>query len=244
MQVREIESEGEGEGAASAESLDLMTKSFAPLLIPHDIEYNDGVLQVILKGVDTVSYQVTHMDDNWYLHDPSSALGDLTKSNYSLTLAESLHPFWHSVAPLMLDGHLVKTEMDEKKVPSRKRQEEQSAGVLDAKDDNRLLKPSTKKALDVISRALDRLAKEKLTWTGPKGLGIDMATPVESPSGPTRLTEESNLPDYDGKVRPDEKDGIDSDDKKKKPITHVEMKTDADESIVLDDEDGTPTLSV
>lgn len=120
MQVREIESEGEGEGAASAESLDLMTKSFAPLLIPHDIEYNDGVLQVILKGVDTVSYQVTHMDDNWYLHDPSSALGDLTKSNYSLTLAESLHPFWHSVAPLMLDGHLVKTEMDEKKVPSRK----------------------------------------------------------------------------------------------------------------------------
>ncbi len=244
VQVREIESEGEGEGAASAESLDLMTKSFAPLLIPHDIEYNDGVLQVILKGVDTVSYQVTHMDDNWYLHDPSSALGDLTKSNYSLTLAESLHPFWHSVAPLMLDGHLVKTEMDEKKVPSRKRQEEQSAGVLDAKDDNRLLKPSTKKALDVISRALDRLAKEKLTWTGPKGLGIDMATPVESPSGPTRLTEESNLPDYDGKVRPDEKDGIDSDDKKKKPITHVEMKTDADESIVLDDEDGTPTLSV
>jgi hypothetical protein len=58
------------------------------------------------------------------------------------------------------------------------------------------------------------------------------------------LTEESNLPDYDGKVRPDEKDGIDSDDKKKKPITHVEMKTDADESVVLDDEDGTPTLSV
>jgi len=245
VQVREIESEGEGEGAASAESLDLMTKSFAPILIPHDLEYNDGVLQVILKGVDTVSYQVTRMDDNWYIHNPSSALGDLTKSNYSLTLAESLHPYWHTLAPLMLEGHLVKMDMMEEKPPSRERQDRQSAGVLDEEDENRLLKPSTKKALEVISRALDQLAKEKLTWTGPKGLGIDMATPIESPSGPTRLTEESNLPDYDGKVRPDEKEqDADSGNKKKKPITHVEMKTDADESIVLDDEDGTPTLSV
>jgi hypothetical protein len=72
-----------------------------------------------------------------------------------------------------------------------------------------------------------------------------MATPIESPSGPTKLTEESNLPDYDGKKRPDEEEkDRDSGDGKKKPITHVEMKTDADESIVLDDENGTPTLSV
>jgi len=246
VQVREIESEGEGEGAASAESLDLMTKSFAPILIPHDLEYNDGVIQVILKDIDTVSYQVSRIEDQWYLHNPSAALGDLTKSNYSLTLAESLHPYWHTLAPLMLEGHLIKsTVMDEKDVPSRKRQDEQSAGVLEEKDENRLLKPSTKKALEVMSRALDQLAKEKLTWTGPKGLGIDMATPIESPSGPTRLTEESNLPDYDGKKRPDEQEkDTDSGDDKKKPVTHIEMKTDEDESIVLDDEDGTPTLSV
>ena len=246
VQVREIESEGEGEGAASAESLDLMTKSFAPILIPHDLEYNDGVLQVILKDVDTVSYQVSRIEDHWYLHNPSAALGDLTKSNYSLTLAESLHPYWHPLAPLMLEGHLVKSNvMDEEEIPTREQQEDESAGILEEKDDNRLLKPSTKKALEVISRALDLLAKEKLTWTGPRGLGIDMATPVESPSGPTKLTEESNLPDYDGKKRPEEQErDVDSGDDKKKPITHIEMKTDADESIVLDDEDGTPTLSV
>ena len=72
-----------------------------------------------------------------------------------------------------------------------------------------------------------------------------MATPIESPSGPTKLTEESNLPDYDGKKDPmkKKKTGI-REMKRKKPITHVEMKTDADESIVLDDENGTPTLSV
>tara|TARA_R110000803_G_scaffold116030_1_gene184642 strand:- start:511 stop:1182 length:672 start_codon:yes stop_codon:yes gene_type:complete len=223
-----------------------MTKSFAPILIPHDLEYNDGVLQVILKDVDTVSYQVSRIEDHWYLHNPSAALGDLTKSNYSLTLAESLHPYWHPLAPLMLEGHLVKSNvMDEEEIPTREQQEDESAGILEEKDDNRLLKPSTKKALEVISRALDLLAKEKLTWTGPRGLGIDMATPVESPSGPTKLTEESNLPDYDGKKRPEEQErDVDSGDDKKKPITHIEMKTDADESIVLDDEDGTPTLSV
>jgi len=246
VQVGEIESEGEGEGAASAESLDLMTKSFAPILIPHDIEYNNGVVQVILKNVDTVSYQVDRHNDNWYLHSPTSTIGGLQKSNYPITLAESLHPFWHSVAPLMLEGHLIKsTMMDEEKTPSRERQDRQSAGVLDEDDENRLLKPSTKKALEVISRALDQLAKEKLTWTGPKGLGIDMATPIESPSGPTKLTEESNLPDYDGKKRPEEEERKPhSGGKEKKTITHVEMKTDADESIVFDDEDGTPTLSV
>ena len=247
VQVGQIESEGEGEGAASTESLDLLTKNFSPILIPHDIEFNNETIQVILKGLDTVTYQVERIGNNWYLHTPSSALGDLTKSNYSITLAESLYPYWHTVAPLMIEGHLTKSNivMDEKDIPSRKKQEEQSAGVLEEKDDNRLLKPSTKKALEVIGRALDQLAKEKLTWTGPKGLGIDMATPIESPSGPTRLTEESNLPDYDGKKRPDEEEkNVNSGDKAKKTITHIEMKTDADESIVLDDEDGTPTLSV
>jgi hypothetical protein len=59
------------------------------------------------------------------------------------------------------------------------------------------------------------------------------------------LTEESNLPDYDGKKRPDEGEiKPDSAEKKKKPIKHIEMKTDEDESIVYDDENDTPTLSV
>ena len=147
VQVSNIEGEGEGEGAASTESLDLMTKSLNPIIIPHDIEYNDGVIQVILKNIDTVSYQVSRIEDQWYLHSPSAALGDLTKSNYSLTLAESLHPYWHTLAPLMLEGHLIKSKViDEEEIPNREQEEEESAGILDENDDNRLLKPSTKKA--------------------------------------------------------------------------------------------------
>ena len=42
----------------------------------------------------------------------------------------------------------------------------------------------------------------------------------------------------EGEIKPD------SAEEKKKPIKHIEMKTDEDESIVYDDEDDTPTLSV
>ena len=44
---------------------------------------------------------------------------------------------------------------------------------------------------------IDEMLKEKVTFTGPKGLGIDFASPIESPSGPTTLTEPKNLPDHD-----------------------------------------------
>ena len=235
VQVKEVESEGEGEGPASTESLDLITKSFTPILIPHDIDYDGKVLKILLNEVDSVSYKVTNENDNWYIHDPISALGDLCKSNYSLVLAESLQPYWQAVAPLMLQGYLVK--MDEEGA-NRKEQEEEAAGILDEDDEDRLLKPTTKKALEIITRALDQLAKEKLTWTGPRGLGIDVGTPIESPSGPTRLTEESNLPDYDG-----DKKQLPEDDKKK-PIKHIELKTNEDESIVFDNSNDEPVLSV
>ena len=226
VQMKEIIGEGEGEGAASAESLDLLTKSFNPILVPHDIEFEDNKLKVILKDIDTVEYNVVEHDNMWYLENPHTALSDLRKTSYPITLAESMFPYWSSVAPLMFSGHIVKSEltMEEEKPPSRKRQEKQSAGVLEADDENRLLKPTTKKALEIISRALDQLHKERTTWTGPKGLGIDMATPIESPSGPTRLANEETMPDYDGRKRSDEKEiQPKSNDKKKKPIKHIEM---------------------
>ncbi len=225
VQMKQITSKGDGEGAASAESLDILTKSLSPILVPHDIEYDNNKLKVILKDVDTVEYDVVNYGNLWYLENPSTALSGMVKSNYPVTLAESMYPYWGAVAPLMFDGHIVKEGVLDQKPPSRKRQEKQSAGVLEADDDNRLLKPTTKKALDIISRALDQLSKEKITWTGPKGLGIDMATPIESPSGPTRLANEETMPDYDGRKRSDEK-VIEpkSNHKEKKPIKHIDIK--------------------
>jgi len=224
VQMKQITGKGDGEGAASAESLDILTKSLTPILVPHDIEYDNNKLKVILKDVDTVEYDVVSYGNLWYLENPSTALSGMVKSNYPVTLAESMYPYWSAVAPLMFDGHLVKRDVLDEKPPSRKRQDKQSAGILDADDDNRLLKPTTKKALEIITRALDKLHKERTTWTGPKGLGIDMATPIESPSGPTRLANEETMPDYDGRKRSDEKEIEPKKNKKeKKPIKHIEV---------------------
>jgi hypothetical protein len=242
VQVKQIEGVGEGEGPASAESLDLLTKSYAAINIPHNVEYDEEGFRVVLKDIDTVTYQVDEVGNMWYLHSPQGNMDLLFKNQYAVTLAESLQPFWGSVAPLMLSG-VLKTEEEFSSPPKKhtpKEIEEGSVGILEEDDENRLLKPEDKKkAIEVILRTLDTLTKEKLTWTGPRGLGIDVGTPTESPSGPTKITEEENLPDFDG--RTDEE--RDKDDKKPKHIKPVDVSTEEGENLHLDYENDTPVLS-
>ena len=184
-------------------------------------------------GIGTVEYKVESFNDAWYLHEPKSELGDLYKSDYPVQLAESISAYWTPYVPLLMEQILVKMEG---KPANLEEQEKESAGLLD-EEDERILKPEQKKkALDLISRTIDRLAKERMTWTGPKGLGIDMATPIESPQGPTKVTEEKNLPDYDpkGEGRPV---------KEKKRADHVVMPIDEEQSIVLNYQDDQATIS-
>ena len=241
VQFKELEGEGEGEGAASTESLDLMTKSFPPILIPHDIEISDSQIQIVLKGIDTVVYEMEELNDTWVLHSPTSTMGALTKTDYPVILSESLFPFWSSVAPLLVKGYLRKaTEVDMPKKPTDEQMEEGSAGILEEDDEERLLKPNnTKKALEIISRALDKISKEKMTWTGPKGLGIDVGTPQESPRGPTQLRNESTLPDFDG----EKKITDETKEKKKERLNHIQVQTDEGENLSIDYDNDQPLLS-
>jgi len=241
VQFKQLEGEGEGEGAASTESLDLITKSFKPLLIPHDIECSEGEIQIILKDIDTVHYQVEDLDGMWCIHSPRSTMGDMTKSDYPVILAESLMPYWSSIAPLMMKGILTKTtEVDMPKKPTEEQMDEGSAGILEENDENRLLKPNqTKKALEVILRALDKISKEKMTWTGPKGLGIDVGTPQESPRGPTQLRNESTLPDFDG----EKKNHDEIKEKKKDRLNHIKVQTDEGEDLSIDYDGDQPLVS-
>jgi len=233
IHVRQIEGDGEGEGAASAESLDLLTKSFAPTYVPFEIEQTDTGITLSFNDMDDVTYKVEKFNDAWYVHSPKSTLGDLYKSDYPVQLAESLAPYWSPFVPLMMENVLVKMEG---KVPNLEQQEEESAGLLEEDDEERLLKPRTKKALDLISRTLDVLAKERMTWTGPKGLGIDLATPIESPHGPTKVTDEENLPDYDPK-------GVGRRAVDKKRTEHVVIPVDGEQSVVLDYENDQAKVS-
>ena len=219
-----------------------MTKSYSAINIPHNIEYDEEGFRVVLKDIDTVTYQVDEVGDMWYLHSPQGNMDLLFKNQYAVTLAESLQPFWGSVAPLMLSG-VLKSEEEFSSPPKKhtpKEMEEGSVGILEEDDENRLLKPEDKKkAIEVILRTLDTLTKEKLTWTGPRGLGIDVGTPTESPSGPTKITEEENLPDFDGRTD-EEKD---KEFKKPKHMKPVDVSTEEGENLHLDYENDTPVLS-
>ena len=241
VQFKEIESEGEGEGAASVESLDLLTKSFAPILIPHDIEVDDNHIQIIMKDIDVVNYSYEQLNDAWYIHSPTSAIGSLKKTDYPVVLAESLLPFWSPVAPLMITGNLRKEKtMDMPKKPSDEKVEEQSVGIIDADDEDMIIKPEDKKkALEIIVRALDAIAKEKMTWTGPKGLGIDVGTPQESPRGPTQLRNESTLPDFDG----EKKNNGEKKEGKKERLNHIQVNTDEGENLSIDYDNDQPIVS-
>lgn len=241
VQFKEIESEGEGEGAASVESLDLLTKAFAPILIPHDIEVSENHIQIIMKDIDIVNYSYEQLNDAWVIHSPTSAVGSLKKTDYPVVLAESLLPFWSAVAPLMISGNIRKeTEMKIPDNPSRNRTESQSGGVIEEDDENIILKPEDKKkALEIIMRTLDAITKEKMTWTGPKGLGVDVGTPQESPRGPTKLRNESTLPDFDG----EKKDTGESKRPIKEPLNHIKVQTDEGENLSIDYDDGQPIIS-
>ena len=249
VQFTSIDKEGQGEGPASAESLSLLTKSFAPVLIPHSIDYDGNVIKILLNDVDVVEYQVNKFNDTWYLNEPVCVMGDLKKSNYSFQLSESLRPFWSPIASLMLNGYVEKMDKDDEVnvVPKKidpKRIERESAGILDQKERNILLKPRMVKALEIALRALDVIAKEKMSWSGPKGLGIDMATPVESPSGPTKLRDDSTLPDYDMRPRPgeDPEKPTSVGKKGKHRLTHAKLESDEGESVDFDIEDDQPTV--
>ena len=56
------------------------------------------------------------------------------------------------------------------------------------------------------------------------GLGMDYATPIESPTGPTNLHDKKTMPDYD--VRDMEEDSsIDEDAEEKKGSKHMTVPT-------------------
>jgi len=249
VQITSVDKEGQGEGPASSESLSLLTKSYSPIIIPHDIDFDGKVIKIMLEDIDTVEYQVKQWNESWYLQNPSCIMGDLKKSNYSYRLSESLRPFWEPVISLMLKGYVEKMDKDDEinVVPKKidpKRIERESAGVLDQKEKNILLKPSMVKALEVALRALDVIAKERMASSGGKGLGIDMATPVESPSGPTQLRDQSTLPDYDMRPRPaeDPEKPMPRKEKGKEKISHAKLSTNEGESVDFDIEDDQPTV--
>ena len=140
-------------------------------------------------------------------------------NTWLIRLSESQRPFWSSVAGVMLKADLSlydeesKAEVHESKndakplIPPKKVKNTSfwdtdiDEAIEHKKKVKRLLAKSLALASSMLKSSVGAVGDAS---SGPKGLGIDFATPIESPSGPTSLVGSKTLPDYD--VRDIERD--------------------------------------
>ena len=196
----EIKGEAEGEGVSSVETLSLFTKS-EPMMWPHEID-RDGDRIVIKMAAGEVSYRASAIDDEWYMFNPKAENGWLIR------LAESQRPFWSPVAGVMLKADLsviddeTKAEVHESKgegeplIPPKKVKGTEFWD--DYATDKAKIRRLLAKSLNLVSSMLkSSVGAVGDSSTGAMGMGIDYATPIESPSGPTELVGSKTLPDHD-----------------------------------------------
>ena len=202
----EIKGEAEGEGVSSVETLSMFIKS-EPMMWPHEID-RDGDRIVIKMAAGDVSYRASAIDGEWYMFNPKAENGWLIR------LAESQRPFWSPVAGVMLKADLSlyddesKAEVHESKndakplIPPKKVKNtsfwdsEIDEAIEHKKKVKRLLAKSLALASSMLKSGVGAVGDSS---TGTMGLGIDYATPIESPSGPTSLVGSKTMPDHDAR---------------------------------------------
>ena len=192
-----IEEEAEGEGLVSQETLSLLAKSENSQWLTEVYRAGGGVRIVMPQG--DVVYKCTQIGNSWSAHSP------LASNSYLIRLAESQRAYWSPVA-----GALLKANVD-----IREPEQEDKAEVHESKGDGEPLIPPKKirdsewwrqkekeKVLVKGLQLVEKLLKSGVgavgqSSTGTMGLGIDYATPIESPMGPTNLHDKKTMPDYD-----------------------------------------------
>ena len=212
-----IKGEGDGEGAVSLESLSLLAKSHPLIAVSFQIEQKNGHVKVGFEGVDEVIYKLDSSHSGSWAHSPISVIGELSQSDYPVILAESVRPLWSQALSLMQKGidiedkesGEVETEHSMNDSKDRKRTEKESAGIIEAEDENNILKPKMETMVKTLARIADMIERvdtleKEGGWPGARGLGIDTGSGIESPRGPTSLTSEESLPDWDMIDRPTE----------------------------------------
>jgi len=116
--------------------------------------------------------------------------------DYTLRLAQSQEEYWGPVATVLLRAEKEAVVPEPPANHSKKPKKVIPEKVRIPKDPDEV-SDDLSKSYQIAIEEVNRILKEKITWTGPKALGIDYATPVNSPSGPTENTEGYNLPDHD-----------------------------------------------
>ena len=188
--------DSEAEGTDSIETLDIACQTPNPN-VPHKVRINKGVIHLEFPETH-VSFETERIGHSFLLKQADFG------SDYDLKLAESQREYWSPLAAVLLRSEAEAEKMEEER-KSKKAHVVPEPPANHTKKPKKVLKPAenimkdpeiTKQVVSALE-LLDEMLKEKVTFTGPKGLGIDFASPIESPSGPTTLTEPKNLPDHD-----------------------------------------------
>ena len=202
VSASEIISEAEGEGLVSQETLALLAKSESEQWLCEVQRAASGVRITMPQG--DVVYKTTQSGSLWTMHSP------LAPNHYLIRLAESQRPYWAPVA-----GAMLKADVD---IAEKEEVHDDGFEVGEAKPfvkpkkvegTNWWAKNEKQKVLVKGLKLVEQMLKSGVgsvgtTTTGTMGLGIDYATPIESPTGPTNLHDAKTMPDYDNKKRPGE----------------------------------------
>jgi hypothetical protein len=131
-------------------------------------------------------------------------------------------------------------------------EEERKEEVHESKGDGKPLIPPKKvegtghwkkvvEGLQAIEKTIGSVGQ---AFSGTRGLGIDYATPTQSPTGPTENKDQSALPDYDAKKVPEEDPEEPYEKRGDKPQS-IDLPIDAEgEQGLLHVDDDTATLHI
>ena len=242
LQTLSIVGESETEAADSVETLCVLACNEQEN-VPHTVHVEKSRLRVSFPALgEDVIYKIQQWGDAWALTAPYTT--DFTEGDYFIHLAESQRPYWSPLVALMLKGHIKDTEEPKEHVEVEPlANHKKKPKKVD--EDQFFKDPELSKSVTTALHLIERVMKEKLTWTGPKGFGLDYASgDVESPRGPTQLTRPSTLPDFapaDRDGEESEEDILDDDSRKRKTR---KIATKDGEQAVLEVEGDTATLIV
>jgi len=215
----EIQGEAESEGLVSQETLGLLAKSEIKQWLCEVTSVPSGIRIVMPQG--DVVYKATESGGNWSLHSP------LANNSYLIRLSETQRPYWGPVAGTMLKAGLEITEKEEVHDDSYEPGPTKPfIKPKKVKDTDWWKEEDKGKVLVKGLLLLERMMKSGVgsvgqSSTGTMGLGIDYATPIESPTGPTNLHDSKTMPDYDNKKRPGEDSSIEPGTQDEKPVKHI-----------------------
>ena len=226
----DIEGEAEGEGLVSQETLGILAKSEDEQWLCEVYRAPSGIRITMPQG--DVVYKCTQRGQNWTVHSP------LAPSHYLIRLSESQRQYWSPVAGAMLKAGLDVAEKEE--VHESEGDAEPLIEPKRVKDTDWWDKNEKRKVLVKGLELLDRMVKSGVglvgvSSSGAKGLGIDYATPNESPMGPTNLHDEKTMPDFDNRKRPGEDSTIEPGTEDVKPPKHMVIPIEEGELEITED---------